>query len=85
MVAAAHVRRDWEYTGLMLVRCEGCGLVQTSGLGVEDELPCVVCGSAYGTFAGWIEPDPRDVPRLLGNREDEPFVVGRSARTANPG
>jgi hypothetical protein len=85
VLAAAHVRTDWEYTGLMLVRCERCGLEQTGGIGDEQEMPCVVCGSAYGTFAGWFLPDPLDVPRILGSREDEPFVLGRAARPLEHG
>lgn len=57
--AVAHVRPDWEYTLLLELRCDECGLEQTRWFG-----GCVVCGHEYFSFVRFLEPDPRDVPRM---------------------
>ena len=65
---AARTSREFDYTGLSIFRCEGCGLEQTSGV---DEWPfdepwhvrpCVLCGCLYASHAGWICPELRAIP-----------------------
>lgn len=61
---------------VVLVRCDRCGLEQTS-VGITTEptfvLPCVVCGCETGTFIDSLENQGNQ--EFQGNRESTDFTA----------